>query len=279
MIWVNGQLVSGAPKVVDALDRGFLLGDGIFETLKVSRGRAMFLNRHLARLQGAANALRLPVDLHQVRGGVAEILATEAATSGALRITVSRGTGPRGLAPIPRADQSPVVLIAFTPASPGPDALDRLVPAPFIRASAAITARYKTLSYADNLAAIAHAEREGAADVLFVNERGEVSSTAMANIFVRTERGYLTPPLASGILPGIVRSVLLDEAAGAGIKVEVRPLTIDEVKGRLLFRTNSLLGVRRAWFDDDGGVPPAFRADDAVLGGLYRTAQRRQEGA
>ena len=82
---------------------------------------------------------------------------------------------------------------------------------------------------------MAYAKQERAADVLYVNEKGEVTSTTMANIFVRTGIGYLTPPLSAGILPGIVRSVLIEEAAAGNIPIEVRPLTVEDLRDRLLF--------------------------------------------
>lgn len=284
MIWHDGNIVDEDTPVALAGDRGLLLGDGLFETLKVVRGKALFLAKHLARLYVAGAEIGLPVNRRALREGVQELLAAAKAGNGALRITVTRGPGPRGLSPIPHADQRPSSLIVYhpSPADPPPvqEVPDRLIAAPFVRSAGALTSRTKTLSYADNLAAIAFARENRAADVVYLNERGEVASTAMANLFVKTGLGYLTPPLTAGILPGIVRSVLIDEAAAMGVTVEVRPLTLDDLKDRLIFRTNSLLGVRAAWYDDRGSnLRPAIDEDGGLLAGLYHLAEQREEGA
>ncbi|RFB05772.1 aminotransferase class IV [Parvularcula marina] len=282
MIWCDGELLPDEAPLVRAQDRGLLLGDGLFETLKVSKGRALFLTKHLARLQVSGQSLGFQINRHMLRNGVHELLEAEGAKDGSMRITVTRGPAPRGLSPVPVSEQTPVVFIAFfAGAAPAalPDVPDRLIAAPFVRSSGAVSSRYKTLSYTDNLAAMAFAKDEQAADVLFFNERGEVTSTTMANIFVRTGIGYMTPPLSAGILPGITRDVLLEEAAEAGITMEVRPLKPEDLRDRLLFRTNSLLGVRPAWFDDrTSSLRPAIDEDDGLLASLYRLAERREEG-
>ncbi|MEM9234500.1 MAG: aminotransferase class IV [Pseudomonadota bacterium] len=283
MIWRDGQLIDDDCPVLHASDRGVLLGDGLFETIKVSKGRALFLAKHMARMQVAGSEMGLRINRQALRQGVQDLLTAQGASEGALRITVTRGPGPRGLSPIPQPDQQPVSMIAFHaagPEAPPQEHPDRLVSAPFVRPAGALSSRHKTLSYADNLAAMAYAREERAADALFFNERGEVACTTMANIFIRTGIGYMTPPLSAGILPGIVRSVLLDEAAAGGVNIEIRPLTADDLRDRLLFRTNSLLGVRPAWYDDrTSTLRPAIDEDEGMLDGLYRLAERREEGA
>ena len=284
MIWLNGTIVDEASPVVMPNDRGFLLGDGLFETIKISGGKPLFLAKHLARMHVAGTELGFPFNRHALRDGAWEYLQAMGAGDGSLRITVTRGPGPRGLSPVPHADQKPMAMMAFSPAPSSPpevqDVPDRLVLAPFVRSSGAVSSRHKTLSYADNLAAIAHAREENAADVIFLNERGEVASTAMSNLFIRTGVGYRTPPLSAGILPGIVRSVLIEEAEAMGISIEYRPLKLEDLRDRLMFRTNSLLGVRAAWFDDGAGtLRPDIDEDEGLLARLYRLAEQREEGA
>ena len=116
MIWHNGQLVDGQSPLIRADDRGLLLGDGLFETLKVSRGKALFLTKHLARLQVAGQEIGLRINRQALRDGVHEVLEAEPAVAGSLRITVTRGPAPRGLSPVPVADQQPQTLIVFFPA-------------------------------------------------------------------------------------------------------------------------------------------------------------------
>ncbi len=276
MFWVNGELRDSDSFSIATSDRGLLLGDGLFETVKVADGRPVFLTEHLCRLQVAADEIALPIDRAALRQGVSALLGKAGpAASGALRISVARGPGPRGISPIPPVDQAPVSLITFAPsAPPSPqEGLDRLILAPFIRSSFAPSARMKTLSYFDNLSAKAYADDQKAADCIFENELGQVSSTTMANIFVADGEGFRTPPVSAGILPGIVREQIIHQATREGIPVKVCQLRPTDLFGRILYRTNSLIGVRAGWFD--GGrdhFMPEQTPDDRLMK-LYRHAE------
>lgn len=281
MIWCNGELVEGSTLAVDITDRGLILGDGLFETVKVSAGRPLFLAKHLARLRVSGRVIDLAIDGQWIRRGVMSLLKAHHADCGVLRITMTRGPGPRGLAPVPADTQQPVAMISFTKTDGRTHEQtlpDRLVEAPFIRSSAAMTSSHKTLSYADNLAAMAFAKNKRAADVLFFNERGEATCTAMANIFVHTGLGYATPPLSAGVLPGVVRAVLIEAAEADSIPVDIRPLNVEDVRDRLVLRTNSLIGVRPAWFDDGRqSLRPDLSEDYGMLASLYSVAEQREE--
>lgn len=283
ILWRDGALLKGHLVPVDALDRGLLLGDGLFETLKVAGGKALFLDRHLCRMADSAAHLSLPLDRPMIRQGVAAVLGGAEQGAGSLRVSVTRGPGPRGLAPIPVADQRPSVLVTFFPVSPaadGPRAQDRLVISPWPRASRAVTSRHKTFSYADNLAARAAAAAQGAADAIVLNERGHVASTTMANLFVEIERdAYATPPLSAGILPGVTRAILLEAAATAGITIKVTPLRPADLEGRRLYRTNSLLGVAPAVLCGHAPGDPPADTSLSSLEALYREAEQREKAS
>ncbi|MEM9988947.1 MAG: aminotransferase class IV [Pseudomonadota bacterium] len=278
MIWLNGEIVEDNSLAFAANDRGALLGDGLFETIKIDQGRPLFLTEHLCRMQVSARDLNLPIDRAYLRKGMEALLKHERAEKlGSARITVSRGPGPRGLSPIPMDQQRPTMMITVAPKSVEPPkeksvAPDRLLLAPFIRSSGSPLVRMKTLSYGDNIAAKAWADAQGAADVIFLNENGAVTSTAMSNLFVEAEGGFLTPPLSAGILPGIVRELILHQAKAAGVKVQVKQLVQSDLWGRRLFRTNSLLGVRPAWFDHRQGAEQ-IEGGDNPLQDLYLAAE------
>ncbi|WOI53556.1 aminotransferase class IV [Parvularcula sp. LCG005] len=279
-IWVNGEIVEADARVAQASDRGLLLGDGLFETIKIDRGRAVFLTEHLCRLQVSARELNLPVERDTLRAGLLDLMDKTDEEVGAARITVTRGPGPRGLLPIPVEDQSPTIVISLSPATaqhfnPEPD---RLLPAPFIRSSGAPTSRMKTLSYTDNLAARAFAAEQAAADVVFTNEFGDVASTSMANLFVETDTGLVTPPLTAGILPGIVRAMILRYAARQHVPVTVRRLQPNDLWGRRLYRTNSLIGVRPAWFDGGGWTEGPVNRSNGMIEDLYALAEKEDRG-
>ncbi len=261
MIWVDGRIVPDGTPVFAADDRGVLLGDGLFETLKAVQGRPLFSDEHLARMGQAAALLDLPFDEGAARDGVAAVLA-EAGPLASVRITLTRGPGPRGLAPVPREAQRPRLVVSSAPAvPPSPDP---------VRVSLALTRRnehaassgMKSLSYADMLAARAEAAAAGAQDALVLNSAGRLACTTIGNLWVRLEEGWVTPPLAEGVLPGIVRAKLL--AAGAGRE---RPVTLEEARGAPLCRSNSLVGVQRLRWD-------AAAPGDNPLGALYEEIER-----
>ncbi len=111
LIHLNGALVSAAEARVDPADRGLALGDGLFETIRVRDGRPLRLAAHCARLRAGADVLDLPVPVSDEALGRAleETLKANAVTDGVLRLTLTRGPGPRGLLPPPQP--RPTVLI------------------------------------------------------------------------------------------------------------------------------------------------------------------------
>lgn len=103
-VWLNGRLLPAGQARIDPADRGFLLGDGLFETMRVSSGHVMHFDRHMRRLAEGATILMLPVpDRARLAAAVDEMLAACALGAGSLRLTCTRGPGPRGLLPRPRS--------------------------------------------------------------------------------------------------------------------------------------------------------------------------------
>lgn len=238
MLRLNGRPVEGAA-AFDLGDRGLTLGDGLFETIAVFSGRPALLGEHLDRLCDAAAEIRLPVD----RGFCeAEVLALAAAAGGdaIVRLTVTRGAGARGLA-VPD-DAAPNVMAA---ASPYPASMRftpiRLATASVRRNPTSFVSRAKTLSYLDSVLAFDEAKRAGADDALMLNTEGRVASTAMANVFALFGDELATPPVSEGVLPGIMRGVVLKIAAELSFQPVERPLSLNELKRcDAAFATNSV---------------------------------------
>ncbi|WP_031554309.1 aminotransferase class IV [Parvularcula oceani] len=269
MIWIDGELRPDDAPVLRADDRGALLGDGLFETLKAVGGRPLFLREHLGRMAAAAGLLDLPFDPGAASEGVAAILnAMPGEGLAAVRITLMRGPAPRGVAPVPRQDQEPTLLISAGAMAEPPQAAVRLHLARTVRRNAHSPAsRMKTLSYADSLLARAEAAQLGCDDALLLNTEGRPVCTSIGNLWVETPEGFATPPLGEGVLPGIVRQVLLSAAPSRGIRIEERPLQPSEIAHRRLFRSNSLTGVQPAVLDAQAA------AGDNPLGALYRALE------
>ena len=245
MIHLNGRLVPDDEARIDPADRGLLLADGLFETLLARDGRAEELEAHLARLARGADLLGLPLPDLNIALAVAETLQANGLTQGraAVRITLTRGAGPRGLLPPDRP--TPTVMVTATP-SPEPDRFPaRLVLADARRNEHSPLSRLKSLSYLDSVLARREAARLGADEALMLNTAESLASATAANLFLVAGGDLLTPPLEDGVLDGIVRSRVLTEAHALGLAAREESITLfDLFAAEEAFLTNSLIGLR-----------------------------------
>lgn len=224
-------------------DRGLLLGDGLFETVLAVDGALVSLAAHLDRMTAGCAVLGLPtLDQALAERLMGEALAGIDAPRAAVRLTLTAGSGGRGLdrptAPEPR-------LLASAAASPRPSGPARLVTSSVRRNEGSPAARLKTLAYLDNVLARAQARELGADEALMLNSQGEAACAAAANVFwVRGERIY-TPALECGVLAGTMRARVLAAAARLGVEAaEVRAPGAALTDAEAVFLTNSLIGVR-----------------------------------
>ena len=260
-VWVDGRLLPADAPHVSAFDRGFQLGDGIFETLRARGGRATELTEHVARLHRSAAGLdiALPDDLDdRLRSGIAALLAADGLDGpdgdASIRITVSRGAyRGRGLLP-PDETVTPTVAIQAWPVVPAPaDHLARglhLVASAVRRDPASPLATLKTTSRADYVYARLEARKAGADDALFLTIDDHLSEGTTANIFlVRRSpadgaQELATPSLDCAILPGTTRSWLLAWAARVGLRPCEGLLTREDlVTSDEAFLSSSVAGI------------------------------------
>jgi branched-chain amino acid aminotransferase len=245
-VWVNGSIRPADEPHLTVFDRGFQLGDGVFETLRARGGRVTELSEHLQRLRGSAFALGidLPSDLEQLLlPAIAGLLAAEGlagpAADASLRITVSRGSwASRGLLPPRDEHLEPTIAIQAWPVVPPPaDHLERglsMAVSSIRRDPANPVVTLKTTSRADYVYARLEARAAGAEDAVFLTMSGHLSESTTANIFLvrRAADGVeelATPALDCAILPGTTRSWLLRWASGAGLRPFEGWLTPDEL--------------------------------------------------
>jgi branched-chain amino acid aminotransferase len=205
--WVNGRLVEPGATALGYDDHA-LVGDGVFEAIKVVNRRPFALTRHLQRLVASAGPLEIDVDLQRVRQAVDEVLATDAASASPLwlRITVTPGSAPMGTAG--RGSASTVVAAVAPMASWGPTA--NVVILPWARNERGATAGLKTISYAENVIGLRHAKAHRADEGVFANTAGMLCEGTGSNVYVAVEGGLVTPTLSSGCLAGVTRALLLE---------------------------------------------------------------------
>lgn len=247
MIYLNGRLGEGPEAGIDPTDRGLLLGDGLFETLLCRDGQALDFDAHFARLRRAAGRLRIPFDqsVQELSDGAADLLRALDLSEGdaALRITLTRGSGPRGLLP-PQDPRPTLIMSAQTAPSrvPGPA---KLIIAGLRRNEHSPCANLKTLGYLDNVLARQEAEERGADEALLLNTAGRLCCGSASNIFLIEGQGLVTPPLSDGVLPGITRAKVLAQAGHLRLTCVERSLGPEDIAAaRGGFLTNSLMGAR-----------------------------------
>lgn len=222
----------------DLTDRGLLLADGVFDTSRVVGGRIILRRAHLARLAGDAAALGIAVAPEAL-----EALAREAVSGGAegaLRLTVTRGPGGRGLAG--EAAVAPTLMARFSPLeTPYPMTPVRLGISTIRRNPTSPTAWHKTLSYTDNIMALREVVAAGHEDALLLSPDGKVACASAGNVFARFGNRLVTPPVSEGAMPGVVRGWLLQAAVGAGFETAEESLTPERLaQADGIFLTNSL---------------------------------------
>ncbi|GAA0292256.1 aminodeoxychorismate lyase [Streptomyces polychromogenes] len=206
-IWLDGALRDADDAKVSVLDRGLTVGEGVFETLKTEHGTPFALTRHLERLTRSARGLGLPdPDLDEVRRGCAAVLEAHPVPLGRLRITYTGGPAPLGPG---RAGTGPTLSVALGPAAPRPDTT-AVITVPWVRNERSPLAGLKATSYAENLVALARAQREGASEALFANTVGQLCEGTGSNVFVVLDGELHTPPVASGCLPGVTRALAVE---------------------------------------------------------------------
>jgi branched-chain amino acid aminotransferase len=249
ILYVNGEYLPADQLHISALDRGFTLGDGVFETMRAYGGGIVRLSDHLKRLNASAVAIRLsfPMDAVALRQALFTTLERNGLSDAILRLSVSRGVSPqRGLVPDPSA--LPVVVIRATSyvASPESKYLTgfRVIIGSIRRNETSPTAFIKSLNYLDSILSRAEAAEAGVDDALLLNTRGCVACASSSNVFGVTARGLLTPNLASGVLAGVTRGLVLEQARSLGLCVEEGELTLRRLfASREVFLTNAVMGL------------------------------------
>lgn len=250
MLWVDGDLVPATEARVDPRDRGYALGDGLFETMRVREGCLPWLERHLLRLRAGAEVIGLcglPGDDVLARA-IHETLEANGLAEAVVRLTVSRGVqARRGLLPEPGT--RPTLVVSAQPFAGYPRSL-------YARGMRAITSRIprnersplasvKALSYLENVLARREAEARGADEALLLNTAGRLAGASAANLFLALGGALLTPELESGILPGTGRELVLAELAPRmGLTVAERAIRPEELAAaEEAFLTSALLGI------------------------------------
>ena len=255
VLWLNGQLVPVHEAKVSPLDHGLLVGDGVFETLRVYDGVPFAWTRHHRRLVRSAAGLGLTAPgSRELRAAVDAVLSANRMKDGRVRLTVTGGPSPVGSE---RGDGPATVLVVGAPATPWPPSVDVVI-VPWTRNEHGAVAGLKTTSYAENVRALAYARERDAGEAIFLNTRGEVCEATGSNVFVVRDGVVLTPPAHAGCLLGVTRALVLELCADNGIpaeETELAPAALENAEEAFL--TSSTREVQPVGRVDGGALPAA----------------------
>jgi branched-chain amino acid aminotransferase len=226
VVWVDGSLVEEHEARISPFDHGLLTGDGVFETLRVYRGEPYCWRRRYERLARSASGMGLAIPPSEaLRRAALEVIDANGLTDARLRITLTGGPSPLGSE---RGRVTPTLILAASELPPpGPNTPVQVVTVPWPRNERGALTGLKTISYGENVRALAVAKEAGADEAIFANTRGELCEGTGTNVFVVTAGVLRTPPEESGCLIGVTRALILDLAQRLAIDAEevTLPLT------------------------------------------------------
>jgi branched-chain amino acid aminotransferase len=237
-IWLDGRLYDDPRQATIAgTDHGLLVGNGVFETLKVIEQGAFAISRHLNRMSRSAAALGLPPPDHAlIREAIAAVLENRNFALGKLRIIYTGGRGPLGSE---AAYGPPTLMVALAPVNAAPP-LTSIVTAPWRRNERGALTGVKSTSYAENVRGLGYAAALGAGEAIFLNTADHVCEGTGTNIFLVFKDVITTPPLSSGPLAGVTRELIMEWSP-----VEERELTLEEAKrADEVFLTSSMRDIQ-----------------------------------
>jgi len=242
LVLYNDRLVPASERVLSPGQIGLLSGWGVFTTLRIYDGVPFAFERHWARMEKDAKLIHVPLayDRDEVRGRIGELIRANHAENSIGRLCVVRNLG--GFWEGPGIANAADLIVLTADMKTWPQTV-RLTVAQQGRHAASSFAGTKVLSWAYNLTWVEEAQNRGFDEVVLLNERGEVAECTSANIFAAVGGKVVTPPLASGCLPGVTRNVLLEEIGG----IEERPLRLEDLYRAdevfITSTTRELLGV------------------------------------
>jgi aminodeoxychorismate lyase len=276
IVFLNGKFLPEAEAVVPLNDRGFMLGDGLFETMRVANGKPFRMAQHLERMTRGADFLKIkppytPKELQKFAG---ELIEKNGLAEAILRVTLTRGPGQRGYSP--KNSGTPTLAMAVSPLptvnAEEPLQWSMITSTLRIPASDAL-ASFKTTSKLLNVVARAEAEEKGADEALLLNTNGEVAETAGGNLFWVFQDKICTVPTGRGVLPGITRAVVLEICQSLGLETNKRVIKPEHLRNAEgIFVTQSALGLVPVVALDGLPVAPSPLVDQ--IGSAYNDMLR-----
>jgi branched-chain amino acid aminotransferase len=248
-IYVNGAIVPRAQAVVSVYDSGFMLGDGMWEGLRLYNGRWAFLERHLDRLFGSCKAVGIDIGMSraEVRAALDRTAAANGMTTDAhARLMVTRGVKVRPFQHPHLSRSGPTVVIIAEHSKPSATALEsglRLVTVPQVRGlPMSQDAKYNSHSKLNCIIACLQAEQVGADEALMLDPHGFVNTTNACNFFI-VRKGEVWTSTGDYCMNGVTRQNVIDLCRENAIPVFERNFSLfDTYSADEAFLTGTFAG-------------------------------------
>jgi branched-chain amino acid aminotransferase len=236
MVNVNGRITADREAVVPVFDHGFLYGEGIYETLRTYDGRLFLYDRHLRRLRQSAHLIDLPIPFSndQLEAHIKDtIAATELDGADAyVRVLVTRGVGELTYDLKATPKPSWVIIVKPLP-SPPAEIYQKGVKVALVDVvrnhPQSVNPMIKSNNLMNSALAAQQAAKRGGFEAVMRNYRGELTECTQSNLFAVKSGVALTPPLESGLLPGITREFIFEIGRAAGIDVREQVLRDEDL--------------------------------------------------
>ena len=232
-VYFNGQFVPAGEATVSVFDAGLLHGTGLFETMRSYNGQVFRGRQHLERLCHSAKVFSLaePGSIDDLLAGMQELLKRNDVPNARLRLTLTMGNT-RALLQQEQA-AGPNVIVMATALEPYParyyDEGTSVLLSPWRQGKHDVTAGHKTLGYMPRLLALRRAQSLGLMEALWFTTDNLLAEGCISNVFVVKAGTVKTPSVETPVLPGVTRATVIEVAKAAGIPVEERPLTINDL--------------------------------------------------
>jgi branched-chain amino acid aminotransferase len=267
---LNKELIDESKASISIWDRGFLLGDGIFETLKFADGQIEFLEEHWSRLKNSSEVtgINIPLSQTEAESLIRDLVKANELDSAAIRLTLSRGVAGSGLS-APK-DIVSTLLITATQVPDLSKAKSVGIKVVSYKESGVNKSQslgaVKATNYLINILAKRYAEEQGADEALFTDHEDNALELTTANLFYSKGSEIYTTPIEKGVLPGITRQKIMESLGEKGVVVKEKPLNLNEISEYDEFFMSS--SVR--------GMVPISEIDGekfAILGESYQKAE------
>lgn len=242
----NGQVIPATESCIQTNDRGLTLGHGLFETILIKKASIPALAYHWKRLEASAPiiGISIPFSCNTLEAMLLALIEKNNLhdkIAGA-RLTLTSGNSARGILPAPGT--KPNFFITVFEHVPSQKKEYSAVIVSIKKNEHALSSRIKSTSYLDNILAKQEAVAQGYDEAILLNTANNVADGAITNIFIVKDKQIITPPIADGALPGVIRNMLLEELQYAFSITEQSISVSDLLSADEVFSTNALMGVK-----------------------------------